>query len=148
MKFARTQYHYVWKPLKPLISYLMSIKSIFCLLATYSAIGLILWMTETNFIQCDVSVIQKGIIGIATGFLFFTTGELLSTDYVRRVHPDYLLTIVIGTKSLRFLITLLAIIIYGMTKTPGLIMFSINICLFYIVSLTYTTILNLLKNKQ
>lgn len=105
-------------------------------------------MTETNFIQCDVSVIQKGIIGIATGFLFFTTGELLSTDYVRRVHPDYLLTIVIGTKSLRFLITLLAIIIYGMTKTPGLIMFSINICLFYIVSLTYTTILNLLKNKQ
>lgn len=125
-----------------------SIKQLFRLILVYTTLGVITGIVESNVTQGDSSVIQHGIIGIAHGFMLFTFGELLLTEYIRQRHADYLLSIIIGAKSLRFLLTLFSIIVYGIIKGPEFVVFTINVCLFYIATLIYITSLNLLKNKH
>lgn len=126
----------------------MSIKQLFRLILIYITLGIIAGIVESNVTQGDMAVIQNGLVGIAHGFALFTFGELFLTEYIRRKHADYLLSMIIGAKSLRFLITLFTIVVYGIMKAPEFVIFTINICLFYIVTLVYITSLNLLKNKH
>lgn len=125
----------------------MSSKNVIALFGLYIIIGLTLFFIESRFEQTSIQTIGIGIACIATVFLIFTLGEIILTKYVRKKNQSYLSSVIIGTKSVRLLFTLLAVAVYGMLKVPELIPFCINIFTFYIVTLIYTTAFNLLKNK-
>lgn len=125
----------------------MSSKNVIALFCLYIIIGLTLFFIESRFEQTSIQTIGIGIACIATVFFIFTLGEIILTKYVRKKNRSYLSSVIIGTKSVRLLFTLLAVAVYGMLKVPELIPFCINIFTFYIVTLIYTTAFNLLKNK-
>lgn len=125
----------------------MSSKNVIALFGLYIIIGLTLFFIESRFEQTNIQTIGIGIACIATVFFIFTLGEIILTKYVRKKNQSYLSSVIIGTKSVRLLFTLLAVAVYGMLKVPELIPFCINIFTFYIVTLIYTTAFNLLRNK-
>lgn len=125
----------------------MSFKNAIGLFGIYIIIGLVLFVTESYIGQTDMHIVGVGITCIAKVFFLFTLGEMVLTEYMRKKNPDYLSSVIIGAKSLRLLLTLFAIVIYGILKVPELIIFCCNIFIFYIITLIYTTTFNLLKNK-
>lgn len=76
-----------------------------------------------------------------------TAVELALTGHMRRRNPGYLIPVLIGAKSVKLLLALLAIAVYGLLDAPGFLAFALNVVVFYVATLSYATLFNLRKNK-
>jgi len=125
----------------------MRLKILFLLAAAYLLLGSGLAVVEVALWEADRQTIVAGIVAMAAFFFAFTSGELAMIDWMRRKNPDFVVSVLIGAKSLRLLATLFAITIYGFLGLPEFIEFTFNIFFFYIVTLVYASVLNIRRNK-
>lgn len=124
------------------------LKILFLLAVVYLLLGCGLTVVEEALCGADRQVVVVGIVAIAAFFFALTTGELALIEWMRRRNPGYVVSVLIGAKSLRLLVTLFAITIYGLLHVPEFIEFTFNIFFFYIVTLVYTSVVNIWKSKK
>lgn len=126
----------------------MSVKNLLVLVVFYLALGFVLWGAALQLAVHDMAVVTSGLVGIGTGFFVLTAGEMFLADYMRRRNPEFLVSALIGAKSVRLLLTLFAVAAYGFLGAPEFLPFALNIVVFYVAALIYTTVFNMRKNKS
>lgn len=126
----------------------MYLKSLMGLACIYLILGPILLFSDIRLLDANAIVATRGIIGIAVGFFFYTMFEVALLSRIGGKSPDYLVSAIIGGKSLRMLLTFFAILVYGILGLPDFIAFTVNTFIFYIVTMTFDTVLNMMKNKK
>lgn len=126
----------------------MYFKSLMGLACIYLILGSVLLFSDMRLLDVNAIVATRGIISIAVGFFFYTMLEVAILFRIRMKSPDYLISAIIGGKSLRMLLTFFAILVYGILGLPDFIAFTVNIFIFYIVTMVFDTVLNIMKNKK
>ncbi len=126
----------------------MQIKRILALALIFVLLCPLLLYTETRLTDTQPVVIARGLICIAILFFTLTMGEIFLVGYFRNHNPRSLTGIYLATKGVRFIVTLLAILLYGVAQFPGVIVFTSNIFICFIVTLVFTTILHMKEESK
>jgi hypothetical protein len=124
------------------------LKQIFVLTLLFLVMGPLLLLVESkmvadlNMMGCAVQILL-----MATAYWAYTLLELYVISRVRQNQPNALPGVFIGFKGGRLLLSFLAIILYGILNGEGVVVFSVNLLLFYLVTMLYNSVL-LLKDEK
>lgn len=88
------------------------------------------------------------IVGIATAFWLFTLLEMTMTARVRAQRPQSLTGVYVGFKGARFLLSVIALLAYGVLGGEQILVFSINLIAFYLITMFYTTVCYMRDEKK
>lgn len=125
------------------------LKPLIILSALYLLVGPALMLMERQFSpDSEVVVIAYQIIGIATGFWAFTFAELKMTALWREQKGNSLVGTYIAFKGARFLLTAMALFAYGFLGGASLLLFGINLIVFFLLTMVFTTLHHLKEEKK
>lgn len=126
----------------------MQIRRILALAVVFVLLCPLLLYVETLATDTEPVIIARGLLGVAVLFFTLTMCEMGIADYFRKHRVRSLPGVLIAAKGIRFIVSLLAIILYGLTQYPGLIAFTSNIFICFIVSLVFTTIIHMKEESK
>lgn len=126
----------------------MQIKRILALSLVFVLLCPLLLYAETLLTDTNPVIIARGLLCAAVIFFALTMGEIGIADYFRKHRVRSLPGVLIAAKGVRFLVSLLVIVLYGLAQFPGLIAFTSNIFICFIVSLVFTTIIHMKEESK
>lgn len=100
-------------------------------------------LADLDMLSCAVQIFYIGIV-----FWVYTLIELYVIANVRKNQPKVLPGLLIGFKGGRLLLSFFAIILFGILEGNSVVVFSINLVLFYIVTMFYNSILLLREENK
>lgn len=113
----------------------------------YLFLGGLLLLIETKVVTgMDIFGCAVQILIIAIAFWIYTLAELYVIATTRDSRPKALPGMLIAFKGGRLLLSFLAIILYGVLGGEGIVVLSINLILFYMITMFYNSVL-LLKEE-
>ena len=116
------------------------LKPISTLALIYCCLGPLLLLIETHVAQ--VSAAQQAF-PITLLAVFFFTYSLLSMYFFNKLltkNSKSITHFYLISKTLRFLLSMILIVGYGIITREGLLTFAINLFVFYICTVSYTTV--------
>lgn len=120
---------------------MMKWKPLLCLALMYVVLGPVLFLVENRWVSgFDARSVVLGIWGMAIAFFFFSSIEIWLTERYRRTQPGALTGLYVAFKGLRFLLSVLAVVAYGISGADGMLLFSVNIIMFYLATMLFMTV--------
>lgn len=116
------------------------LKQMAVLSLTYFLVGpLLFWIEHQTMAELNVQHAWVQIVSIATAFWFFTLLELYVTAQQRAQRPQSLTGVYVAFKGARFLLSVMALLAYGVLGGAFILVFSINLIAFYLITMLFTT---------
>ena len=119
---------------------------ILALINIVTAMGI--FFIERLMTPVDMPLVARGLIGISTAFFAYMLLEMTLTDYVRQEKVNVLVGTYLGFRILRFALAIVAMLILQRTLPSDFTYFFVNILVFYLVNMTYSTISNVHSEKE
>ena len=119
---------------------------ILALINIVTAMGI--FFIERLMTPVDMPLVARGLIGISTAFFAYMLLEMTLTDYVRQKKVNVLVGTYLGFRILRFALAIVAMLILQRTLPSDFTYFFVNILVFYLVNMTYSTISNVHSEKE
>ncbi len=115
--------------------------SVFLLALMYVIIGPLLFFIESKWMPgFNVAEVVSCIWGMGVVFFIFSWAELMLTERYRRTQPGALTGLYLAFKGLRFFLAFMAVVVYGVLGGSSILLFSINIVVFYLATMVFMTI--------
>ncbi len=127
----------------------MKWKPVLLLALMYVVLGPLLFFVESQWVSgLPVRSVACGIWGMAVAFFVFSCAEMALTERYRRTQPGALTGLYVACKGLRFVLSVSAVVAYGILGAGGMLLFSVNIMMFYLATMLFMTVYTVRGEKK